>query len=361
MASGASGMVVMLLFAAYLLDLLNLRAFLTATAFVLVFVVLFYAIFRSDLNLRFRDPSLTLLQILASTLVILYVLSQSEEGHGILSLIYMVAFMFGVFRLSTRELLSLTAFVAFSYALIIAVQWNPEAVADSRAFNLKLLNWIVLTSVLIFFSIMGGYISKLRKDVAASRVQLEKAMLRIETMAARDELTDLINRRSLVDLLKQSKSRGDRYGTTFSMLMVDIDFFKRVNDTFGHQAGDVVLKTFAQAASASLRATDVMGRYGGEEFMAVLDQTPVDNCAVVAERLCSLARQLNFDQLAAGFRITISIGGAEYRKPEEWQATVERADQALYRAKSAGRDRFELDNSRGEGVLPGTEGLAKGK
>ena len=354
MASGASGMVVMLLFAAYLLDLLDQRAFLTATSFVLGFVILFYVIFRSGLNLRFRDPSLTLLQIVASTLVILYVLSQSEEGHGILALIYMVSFLFGVFRLSTRELLSLTAFVAFSYALIIGVQWYPEAVADPHAFNRKLLNWIVLTSVLTFFSVMGGYISKLRKDVAESKVELEKAMLRIETMAARDELTDLINRRSLVDLLKQQKSRGDRYGTTFSILMVDIDFFKRVNDTFGHQAGDLVLKTFARAASSSLRGTDVLGRYGGEEFMAVLDQTPVDRSAVVAERLCNLARQLNFDELATGFRISISIGGAEYCKPEEWQATVERADQALYRAKHAGRDRFELVDTPGEDLVSGT-------
>jgi PleD family two-component response regulator len=88
--------------------------------------------------------------------------------------------------------------------------------------------------------------------------------------------------------------------------------------------------------------------------MAILDQTPVDKSAVVAERLCSVARLLKFDELAAGFRISISIGGADYRKPEDWQATVERADQALYRAKHAGRDRFELAISSGEGVVQGT-------
>ena len=178
-------------------------------------------------------------------------------------------------------------------------------------------------------------------------------MLRIEYMAARDELTDLVNRRSLVDFLKQQKSRGDRFGSTFTTLMLDIDHFKRVNDTHGHQAGDVVLKSFAQAASASLRATDVLGRYGGEEFMAILDQTPLDRSAIVAGRLCALARQLNFDELATGLRISISIGGAEYRPPEQWQATVERADKALYRAKHGGRDRFELDNSPAGGVARG--------
>ena len=341
MATGASAMAVVLFFAAHLLDLLDQEAFVTAALLTLGFVILFFAIFRSGLNLRFRDPSLTLPQISASTLVILYTLSQSKEGHGILALIYMVSFLFGVFRLTTRQLLGLTAFVAFSYALIILVQWYPDAHADPGAFNRKVLSWIVLTSVLAFFSIMGGYISKLRKDLAGSNARLEEALQRIEQMAARDELTGIFNRRSLIDFIGRQKSRVDRFGTGFSVLMVDIDHFKRINDTYGHQAGDVVLVAFARAAAANLRETDVFGRYGGEEFLAVLEQTPAQNVPIVAERLCALARELNFDELASGLRITVSIGGTDYRKPESWQKTIERADQALYRAKEGGRDRFE--------------------
>ena len=340
MATGASMMVVVLFFAAYLLDLLGREAFATAALLTVGFVVLFYAIFRSGLNQRFGDPSLTMPQILSSTLVILYVLSQSKEGHGILALIYMMSFLFGVFRLSTREMLTLTAFVALSYALIIGVQWYPEARTDRGAFNRMVLNWIVLTAVLAFFSVMGGYISKLRKDLADSKVRLEEALQRIEQMASRDELTGVLNRRSLIEFLDRQKSRADRFGTAFSVLMVDIDHFKRVNDTHGHHAGDVVLSAFARAAAANLRQTDVFGRYGGEEFLALLEQTPVQNVMVVAERLCALARGLNFDELASGLRLTVSIGGTDYRKPESWQTTVERADQAMYRAKNGGRDRF---------------------
>ncbi len=343
MASAASGMVVLFFLAAYLLDLLDRRTFLTATLLVLGFVILFYVIFRTGLNRHFPDPSLTLLQILASTLVILYVLSRSEQGHGVLSLIYMVSFLFGVFRLSTRELLALTAFVAVSYALIIGVQWHPDAVADPQAFNRKLLNWIVLTGVLAFFSVMGGYISKLRKNVADSKLRLEEALQRIEQMAARDELTGIFNRRSVNDFLDRQKSRADRFATTFSVLLVDIDHFKRINDTYGHHAGDVVLSTFARAALARFRQTDMFGRYGGEEFLAVLDQTPEQNIAIVADRLCTLARGLNFDELASGLRIAVSIGGTGHREAESWQTTVERADHALYRAKEAGRDRFVLE------------------
>jgi diguanylate cyclase (GGDEF)-like protein len=340
MAASASMLVVVLFLAANLLGLLDLDAFAIAALLIVGFVVLFYAIFRSGLNLRFRDPSLTLPQMVASNLVILYVLSQSKEGHGILALICMLSFLFGVFRLSTRELLALTAFVAFSYALIITVQWYPEASADPGAFNRQVLNWIVLTAVLGFFSVMGGYVSKLRKELSDSKVRLEEALQRIEHMVSTDELTGVQNRRSLIDLLDRQRSRADRFGSAFSVLMVDIDHFKSINDTHGHHVGDVVLSAFARAAAVNLRPTDVFGRYGGEEFLALLDQTPVQNVTVVAERLCALARGLNFDDLAPGLRITVSIGGTDYRKPERWQTTVERADQALYRAKKGGRDRF---------------------
>ncbi len=340
MATGASMLVVVLFLAAHLLDLLDRDAFAIAAQLIVGFVIVFYATFRSGLNLRFRDPSLTVPQIVASNLVILYVLYQSKDGHGVLALICMLSFLFGVFRLSTRELLALTAFVSFSYALILMVQWYPEARTDPGAFNRQVLNWIVLTSVLGFFSVMGGYISKLRKALADSKTRLEDALERIEHMVSTDELTGVQNRRSLIDLLDRQRSRADRFGSAFSVLMVDIDNFKRINDTHGHHVGDVVLSAFARAAAVNLRPTDVFGRYGGEEFLALLDQTPAQNITIVGERICALARGLNFDDLAPGLRITVSIGGTDYRKPESWQTTVERADQALYRAKKEGRDRF---------------------
>jgi diguanylate cyclase (GGDEF)-like protein len=344
MAAGASAMVTVLLYVSHRFGVLSLRAFVTAALLTLMFIGVFYGVFRSGLNLRFLDPSLTLLQILASTVVILYVLYESPRGHGVLSLIYMVSFLFGVFRLTTRELLGLTGFVALSYGLLISLHWRPGI--DPAATRLMVLNWLVLVSVLTFFSVMGGYISRLRKEVADNRSRLQSALERIEDLAARDELTGVLNRRVLAEALTTQKNRADRYGTAFSVLIVDLDLFKRINDTHGHQAGDTVLKCFAAAAAQSLRNTDVFGRYGGEEFLAILDQTPLARVSVVAERLCVLTRGLDLDQVAAGLRITVSVGCAEYRPPEDWQATVERADQALYRAKNGGRDRFELETTR---------------
>ena len=342
MGLGASVMVLVLLFLSSLFGVLPFGAFLVTSLMMLLLVLGFFAVFRLGINKRFRDPSLTLAQIVASTLVLLYALSESPTGQSTLSLIYLVSFLFGVFRLSTPQLLGLTAFVSLSYAAILALQsYQP---AEQVRLNQDILRWIVLTTVLMFFSIMGGYVSSLRKKLAEAHVGLEKAMLRIENLAARDDLTDVLNRRSLVDVLGRQKGRADRYdGAGFSLLMVDIDHFKQVNDTYGHPAGDTVLTRFAKAADASLRLSDTFGRYGGEEFVAVLDQTNLEGACVVGERMCAMARRLQFDKVAATLRVTVSLGIAQYRPPEDWHAMIERADKALYRAKSGGRDRIERE------------------
>lgn len=341
MGIAASIMVLVLLFLSSLFGVLPFGALIAVSVATLLLVLGFFAVFRLGINKRFRDPSLTLAQIVASTLVILYALHQAPIGHGTLSLIYLVPFLFGVFRLSTPQLLGLTAFVSLSYAAMLALQPHPPA--DQLRLNQDILRWIVLTTVLMFFSIMGGYVSSLRKKLGEAHAGLERALLRIEHLAARDELTGVLNRRSLVEVLDQQKGRSDRYGAVFSILMVDIDHFKLVNDTHGHPAGDAVLARFAKVAAASLRQSDTFGRYGGEEFLAVLDQTTLEGACIVGERMCATAKRLQFDEFAATLRVTVSLGIAQYRPREDWHDLIKRADQALYRAKSGGRDRIECE------------------
>jgi len=343
MATGASVLAIALFYAAHLLDLLARDAFVTAALATLAFIVLFYALLRSGFNLRFREPSLTRAQILAASLVVLYTLYQSQDGQGILALIYVMAFLFGVFRLRTGVLLGLTALVGAAYALIIALHWFEDASADPARFKRMLLSWVVLISVLAFCSILGGYVSKLRKDLAAGKANLEGALQRIERLVAQDELTGVNNRRSLIESLGREKSRADRFGTRFSVLMVDLDNFKAINDTHGHHVGDIVLQSLARAVAAGLRQTDVFGRYGGEEFLAILEQTGGQDAGLIARRMCAMLRELSFEEVAPGLRVTVSIGVAEYQRGESWQETVDRADRALYRAKARGRDCFEYE------------------
>lgn len=340
-AAGASAVVLALLGLASLLGVLPPGVFLRAAVLMLVPALIFFAIFRMGINLRFRDGSLTLPQIFVSTLFILYVLYETPGAHLTLSLIFMMSFLFGVFRLSTRQLLALTAFVSLSYAAIVAVQTYPFA--DRGRLDQNILHWAVLTTLLVFFSVMGGYVSGLRKKLKEANSGLEMALSRIEKLAGQDELTGVLNRRSLSEVLARQKARVDRYGGVFSMLVIDLDYFKSINDTRGHAMGDAVLVQFAKAASACLRQCDTFGRYGGEEFLAVLDQTHVEGACVLGSRICEMARQLQIDGFEDSMRMTVSVGVAQYRPREEWQAMIERADKALYRAKAGGRDRIERE------------------
>ena len=171
--------------------------------------------------------------------------------------------------------------------------------------------------------------------------ELENALNTIQEMAIHDELTSLYNRRHLMQLMEIEKKRSDRSGQMFCLIMMDIDHFKRVNDTFGHLAGDQVLKVIAQKSRDTLRATDFCGRFGGEEFLLVLGQTTWEGARVCAERLRRLVELTKFSDLGDGFQVTISLGITEYNRSEALSKTIERADKALYIAKEAGRNRTE--------------------
>lgn len=171
--------------------------------------------------------------------------------------------------------------------------------------------------------------------------ELQKALVMIEEMAIHDELTGLYNRRHLMELLEIEKKRADRNGQLFSLVILDIDHFKKVNDTLGHLAGDQVIRVVAHKSQDTLRATDFCGRYGGEEFVIVMGQTTREGAHVCAERVRRLVELAQFPELGNDFQVTISLGITEYQLREDLSKTIDRADKALYLAKNAGRNRVE--------------------
>lgn len=156
-----------------------------------------------------------------------------------------------------------------------------------------------------------------------------------------DELTGLLNRASLERDLAREMAQTRRSGRTLTVAMVDADYFKKVNDEFGHAFGDVVLKTLAQRFIDSLRPRDQVYRYGGEEFLVVLPETPLDKALPVLERLRRKACETPISEGGVSISQSISAGVAQTAGDEAPAAVVERADQALYRAKEAGRNRIE--------------------
>ena len=168
--------------------------------------------------------------------------------------------------------------------------------------------------------------------------ELKNAMKRIEDLASHDELTGLYNRRYLMRTLELEKKRADRTGQFFSIIMLDIDHFKRINDTFGHSKGDDVLKDLANVLSESMRETDICARYGGEEFMVILEHTSTASAQICAERSRQLIAAKKFTGFEEHFLVTVSLGFTEYQPNEELSQMISRADEALYRAKSSGRN-----------------------
>jgi diguanylate cyclase (GGDEF)-like protein len=169
------------------------------------------------------------------------------------------------------------------------------------------------------------------------RTQLEEELRRLSRF---DELTGLCNRRYLFDRLTQEMLRARRYGSPLSVLLLDLDHFKHVNDTYGHSMGDTVLATIARIIRDTIRATDIPGRYGGEELCIVLTETRLDGACLVAERLRRRVAAEQFPVTSSDmFHVTCSIGLAQYRDDMKDLGTLlDLADHALYQAKSAGRD-----------------------
>ena len=177
-------------------------------------------------------------------------------------------------------------------------------------------------------------------DVALSRADLESANVKLENLSRVDSLTDLYNRGYWEQRLEEEFRRYRRVGTNASLVLFDIDHFKRVNDTYGHPAGDEVLRRVSEVLKASVRATDICGRYGGEEFAMLLIDTTVDNALILAERLRLALSGESIETAAGTISVTISLGisqlSADVEDHERW---IETADQALYRAKRGGRNR----------------------
>ncbi|PNI05607.1 diguanylate cyclase [Vibrio diazotrophicus] len=170
----------------------------------------------------------------------------------------------------------------------------------------------------------------------------ERADEHILQMAMKDRLTGVWNRVRLEEEAPQEIARLERYGHPTSLLMVDLDHFKQVNDQYGHATGDLVLKEFCAVVQSCIRTTDILARWGGEEFVVLLPNSGFVNAAPLAERIRAAVEKHEFPY---GLRVTASIGLAICQPSDSWSSWLDRADQALYRAKSTGRNRVEVENA----------------
>ncbi len=171
---------------------------------------------------------------------------------------------------------------------------------------------------------------------------LTSARLEMERIAATDPLTGLGNRRMMETSLKKEVARAKRHGTDFSIAIIDFDHFKRINDRFGHQAGDDALKAFASIAQREARDEDLFARWGGEEFIAGLPCTTSAEAVKIMDRLASQLRNVIISDDESAPKLTISVGVAQLHHDESISSLLSRADDAMYLAKSSGRDHIVI-------------------
>jgi diguanylate cyclase (GGDEF)-like protein len=305
--------------------------------YMMVNVGMFYALLRSGLNLHFADPSLTLPQIMVALVCVVWSYAILGESRGAALILLALILMFGMFNLTAKQtrMAAFFALCAQGLTMLFMATLAPERFPARQ----EMVNFLFACTSLPTISVLSGQLSTLRHRLQSRKEELAEALSRIQTLATRDELTGLFNRRHMMETLSLQKKFSDQGGRIFCIGILDIDHFKQVNDTHGHGVGYEVLRHFAQHAQSVMRDSDVIARWGGEEFLLMLTDCRLDQAEAGLERLREVINAAPMSDTVAGLRVTFSSGLTEQRYEETLDQTIERADQALYRAKRGGRNR----------------------
>ena len=247
-----------------------------------------------------------------------------------------VLLMFCAFSVSRKTLVSLAAFAVV--ALIISIAWIRNALPLKFQLLTEVTYLVAIANVVAVGVFLAEQFNVLRRRLKTQKRELATAMAYSESLAFRDELTKLPNRRYMQNLLAVEERRHADENSLLSVALLDIDYFKRVNDKFGHLAGDETLCKFATLLSSSLRTGDVLARWGGEEFLLLLPKTDAATAVVVVERLRESVNEHNLQIGEEYLRITFSAGLAVVRPGESSLEGVNYADKAMFEAKAAGRN-----------------------
>jgi diguanylate cyclase (GGDEF)-like protein len=336
-------------------DLINHRAAVVLSAYGVGGMVVSYLLVRFGGRLGLAPTALATLQaVFAITCNMwLYTIAGPLRGATLMGLMLVVVFC--TFALRPRQTLALAG---AGLAGMGATMWWHQA-QDPLHYPpmVEAVTFAITAICSLSVTLITGEMSKLRARLKAQKEELLKAVDTIRTLATIDELTALANRRHMNEVLALEERRrgpgavpepgapaaGAPYRST-CIALLDIDFFKQINDRHGHAAGDEVLRSFAAAARAELRSGDVLARWGGEEFLLMLPDTGEPEALMVVERIRARVGELRIatadgGDLLDGRRISFSAGLTARRGAEALADTVNRADKALYQAKSSGRDR----------------------
>jgi len=339
LAASAYSVCVPLLLLAQKLGLVALGIAMATGAAMLCANVVLYVAFRTRFNERFRDPSLTWIQVMLATAILMFVVYNLDRERGLVLMLCLVVLSFGAFRFDTREFLNAAGIVLAGYALVInLLMWRK---AESVDVPLEAFRWTLLAFVLPCFAVVGGRISDLRQRLQRTNGELARAVETIHEIATHDSLTALPNRALFNETLAHALGLAQRHDRPLALFFLDLDRFKHINDTLGHGVGDRVLQEVASRLRSAVRSSDFVARLGGDEFVILIEE--FEDTADLAEIATKVIKALEPTFTVDGHELLLSASVGACTYPCDGgtsQELLSNADTAMYRAKDQGRNRF---------------------
>ena len=297
------------------------------------------ALSESGFTDRFKDHYFVTQQAIVSmTILLIFTYVAPEVGVMFICSLFIV-FNFSALRSTTLQMAAVWTAMTLGLAALFMLTDKPISIPHETYLE-RFTTMLVFTLSIGRCMFLGIFSSAMRQSLYKSGLALKEAYNRIEELAELDELTGSFNRRCIMRTLNDEISRAHHTGSPCSVALIDLDWFKHINDTYGHLTGDEVLRTFAITVFANIRGVDGFGRFGGEEFLLVLPDTPQETAARTLDRLRLIIAELDWSAFSPGMQVTISAGIAALRAHETSDTFLARADGALYTAKTQGRNRI---------------------
>ena len=299
----------------------------------------FAALSETNFSDRFEDHYLTVFQVVSHVAMQLgFLLAAPRIAFAFISVLFLI-FGFGALRMTSRQAtitwtLATTGLIAVFLFTDLPVGMPVGTQTERLA---AMLCFVLIIGQCAYVGLFG---STLRKTLYRRSIELKAAYRRIEELAEIDELTGAFNRRCIMRMLEEEIARAHRLNAPCAVALIDLDWFKRVNDAYGHPIGDEVLRTFAITMFANIRGIDRFGRYGGEEFLLVLPGTTQQSAVGMLDRLRAIIAELEWSAFSTGMSVTMSAGVTVLHTNENSDNVLARADSALYAAKAQGRNRI---------------------
>jgi diguanylate cyclase (GGDEF)-like protein len=302
----------------------------------------FYVVMASGWTNRWRDHYAAVPFLVVNTAVLAGFTAWAPQVGLLMITVLFIVFGFSGLRMDRRDVVLGSVVVALACGSLVA--WlGPRLTMPTETVPQRVLCGLWFALVFSRAAMTGLYGAHMREALGARNNQLAATSEKLHHMAHRDELTGALNRRSVMQLVEKARDRMQRSGEVFAVALIDLDHFKQINDRFGHHVGDEVLRRFTVTAASGMRASDRLGRIGGEEFLLLLQTTPDETSAMVAtERVRRAVTAHHWQGIGHGLNVTLSAGVAICKDNETAQQLLQRADQALYAAKHEGRDCLRL-------------------